>query len=87
VRQRWWKNRRPEFPTIRAPNSLVVDGAVKGSEQLPLLFTYGRSYLERMNAISSYLPELPVRTGPISRSQVKWLGVSPTLAPIHGASE
>ena len=30
-----------------------------------LLFTYGRSYLERPDAISLYLPELPLRPGPI----------------------
>ena len=29
-----------------------------------LLFTYGRSYLERSNAIPLYLPELPLRRGP-----------------------
>lgn len=29
-----------------------------------LLFTYGRSYLERSNAIALYLPELPLRPGP-----------------------
>jgi serine/threonine-protein kinase HipA len=28
------------------------------------LFTYGRSYLERSNAIALYLPELPLRPGP-----------------------
>jgi serine/threonine-protein kinase HipA len=36
-----------------------------------LLFTYGRSYLERSNAISLYLPELPLRAGP----QVPLVGV------------
>jgi serine/threonine-protein kinase HipA len=30
-----------------------------------LLFTYGRSYLERPDAIPLYLPELPLRPGPI----------------------
>lgn len=29
-----------------------------------LVFTYGRSYLERSNAIALYLPELPLRPGP-----------------------
>lgn len=29
-----------------------------------LLFTYGRSYLERSDAIALYLPELPLRPGP-----------------------
>lgn len=31
-----------------------------------LVFTYGRSYLARVNAMSLYLPELPLRRGPIA---------------------
>ncbi|MFD1827575.1 MULTISPECIES: type II toxin-antitoxin system HipA family toxin [Mumia] len=30
-----------------------------------IVFTYGRSYLERADALSLYLPELPLRRGPI----------------------
>jgi serine/threonine-protein kinase HipA len=38
-----------------------------------LLFTYGRSYLERSNAIALYLPELPLQAGP----QTPLVGVVP----------
>ncbi len=41
----------------------VVAGRLD-QQRTMIVFTYGRSYLERENCISLYLPELPLRTGP-----------------------
>jgi serine/threonine-protein kinase HipA len=43
----------------------VVSGRLDPAGEV-LTFTYGRSYLERENRIALYLPELPLRRGPIS---------------------
>ncbi len=53
---------------LPAASEPVVAGALD-REGAILTFTYGRSYLERGDAIPLYLPELPLRRGPI-RPQV-----------------
>jgi serine/threonine-protein kinase HipA len=42
----------------------VVAGRLDVSDEV-VMFTYGRSYLARADAIAVYLPELPLRPGPI----------------------
>jgi serine/threonine-protein kinase HipA len=44
-------------------------------------FTYGRSYLERPNAIALYLPELPLTRGPISPAAGEIAGCIADAAP------
>ena len=47
-------------------------------------FTYGRSYLERRNAISLYEPELPLRAGSIAPEVDEIAGCIADAAPTPG---
>ncbi len=57
----------PTFVWVWLPEAgrPVVAGRLDNAGEA-LLFTYGRSYLSRPDAIPLYLPELPLREGPIS---------------------
>jgi serine/threonine-protein kinase HipA len=57
------------LPTQQKP---VVAGVVtqQGSQ---LVFTYGRSYLARPEAISLFMPELPLQSGVILPLPCAWL--------------
>ncbi len=58
--------RTPVFVWIWTPEAVtpVVAGRLDRDEAI-VTFTYGRSYLDRRDAIALYLPELPLRRGPI----------------------
>ena len=49
------------LPTATEP---VVAGRLDVNGEMTL-FTYGRSYVERTDAIALYAPELPLQRGPI----------------------
>ncbi|MGD0454388.1 MAG: type II toxin-antitoxin system HipA family toxin [Solirubrobacteraceae bacterium] len=58
----------------------VVAGRLDGAGGL-VTFTYGRSYLARENRIALYLPELPLRRGPISPAAADVAGCIADAAP------
>jgi serine/threonine-protein kinase HipA len=58
---------QPAFVWIWLPGAVdpVVAGRLDSDDEL-VTFTYGRSYLEREDRLALYLPELPLRRGPIA---------------------